>query len=434
MDDIALPHDENIEAALIGSLLLEPNNIERVSRLLRVSSVFFIPSLRSAYESIVEVFTETGTCSPASVASRLRVKGVPLDLCDCIEMGSPVEAVTMDYSRTVLDRAQRRLALAAFDKAARQVAAYHPLSDTMIDIIQGLSFDDGSGPTKVGGDSAEIDRWAEDGIPRLTTGYDSLDAFNTLPCPSLTLLAARASMGKTSAALNIAQNVARSAGPVIFYSLEMSRVQVEARILCSLAGVNLHDLMVGTLPDDDRDKLNAAKQQLIDLPLWIDDETDLNISSLAANMRMMKQSNDAKLFVIDYLQLVSHDRPGAMARYQELGQVIKIVKAMGKDLGTPVLALCQLSRSPETRKDKRPMLSDLRESGNLEQDADVVMFVHREDYYHRSESDYVKTHEAEFIVAKNRNGPTGVSRLFFDEETLTFQQMEDDVEWEVRDG
>ena len=270
-------------------------------------------------------------------------------------------------------------------------------------------------------------------VTGLSTGFTDLDSITAGLHPSdFIIVAARPSMGKTALALNIAENVAlrgtREGEPprrVAFFSLEMSRDQLAQRMICTEADVDSQELCPGT-PEEEEAKMEllnrlwAASDNLAASNIFIDDTPGLSIRELRSKARRLKAAGGLDLIVIDYLQLmqVSLGRSGSENRQHEVSEISRSLKALARELEAPVLALSQLSRSVENRQVKRPMLSDLRESGSLEQDADIVMFLYREDYYKAAEEE--PTHLTELIVAKHRNGPTGKIDLFFRKDCTRF--------------
>ena len=270
-------------------------------------------------------------------------------------------------------------------------------------------------------------------VTGLSTGFTDLDSITAGLHPSdFIIVAARPSMGKTALALNIAENVAlrgtREGEPprrVAFFSLEMSRDQLAQRMICTEADVGDRELRPGT-PEEEEAKMEllnrlwTASDRLAASNIFIDDTPGLSIRELRSKARRLKAAGGLDLIVIDYLQLmqVSLGRSGSENRQHEVSEISRSLKALARELEAPVLALSQLSRSVENRQVKRPMLSDLRESGSLEQDADIVMFLYREDYYKAAEEE--PTHLTELIVAKHRNGPTGKIDLFFRKDCTRF--------------
>jgi len=245
------------------------------------------------------------------------------------------------------------------------------------------------------------------GVP---TGFIDLDYKTAgLHGSELILVAARPAMGKSAFALNIATNAAvRAKTPVAIFSLEMSKEQMANRILCSEALVDSNKVRTGKVEDDDWTKLAEASGILSEAQIYIDDTPGISIMEIRAKCRKMKLEKDIGLVVIDYLQLVQGSSKRAASREQEIAEISRSLKILAKEINVPVIALSQLSRAPEQRPDHRPMLSDLRESGSIEQDADIVMFLYRDDYYNQ---DSDKKNVAEVILAKHRAGSTGTVEL-----------------------
>jgi len=252
-------------------------------------------------------------------------------------------------------------------------------------------------------------------LDRMTSGFQPSD---------LIIVAARPSVGKTAFTLNVARNAAVQAkAKVIFFSLEMSAEQLAMRLLAAEAAVDGHRLRTGQLRDEDWHRLGTALTTLADANLWIDDTPNIPLQEMRAKARRLYQEHGLDLIIVDYLQLMSiPPRPGQQTnRQQEIAEISRSLKALARELKVPVIALSQLSRSVEQRQDKRPLLSDLRESGAIEQDADVVAFLHREDYYDQNTE---KKDVVEVILAKHRNGPLGTAELYFMKDIQKMYGME----------
>lgn len=228
----------------------------------------------------------------------------------------------------------------------------------------------------------------------------------------------------TAFAMNIVENVAGGEArlPVAVFSLEMSRQQLAQRTLCSLSGIDGHKVRKGMMSNDEYVKMAQVVASLSKVPIFVDDSSQLTILELRAKARRLKMQHDIKLIMIDYMQLM--DNPGPDSRQQQISEISRGVKAVARELGVPVVCLSQLNRQAEGRDGHRPRMSDLRESGSIEQDADVIMLLHREDYYRMQEPDFQPDNIAEVIVAKQRNGPTGTARLTFDNRTTRFKNLE----------
>jgi len=259
-------------------------------------------------------------------------------------------------------------------------------------------------------------------VTGLATGYHELDDLTCgLQNGEMIIIAGRPSMGKTSLCLNIAEYVGAELGmPVAVFSLEMGRQQLAERFLCSISEVDAQDVRKGRLNTEQYQKLVEACGRLTEAPIFIDDTASLTPLELRAKSRRLKSTHDIQCVMVDYLQLM-HLGGRIESRQQEITTISRYLKGLARELNIPVVVLSQLNRSPEGREGHRPRMSDLRESGSIEQDADVVMLLHREDYYHRGEQDYQQNNKAEVIIAKQRNGPTGIVPLIFRERITRFE-------------
>lgn len=247
------------------------------------------------------------------------------------------------------------------------------------------------------------------GIP---SGFPDLDKMTAgFQCSDLIIVAARPSVGKTAFALNVAQNVGvRSKEVVAIFSLEMSATQLVQRMLCAESNVDTGRLRTGSLEDDDWEKLTMSIGVLSEAEVYIDDTPSVTVAEIRAKCKRLKKEHGLSMILIDYLQLIQGRSKSGENRQQEISEISRTLKQMARELEVPVIALSQLSRGVEQRQDKRPLMSDLRESGSIEQDADIVAFLYRDDYYHQ---DTEKKNIIEIIIAKQRNGPTGTVELVF---------------------
>jgi len=300
-----------------------------------------------------------------------------------------------------LDEAERRI-FAVTDKKIRGSAV--ALKDLVTHVYELIEKRDGKTVTGLG------------------TGYYELDDKTCgLQNGEMIIIAGRPSMGKTSLALNIAENIAVvDKFPVAIFSLEMGRQQLAERFLCSISELETQWVRKGMLNTEHYEKLVAACGMLSEASIYIDDTPSLTPLELRAKARRLKNLYDIRCVFVDYLQLM-HLGGRVESRQQEITTISRYIKGLARELNVPVVVLSQLNRSPEGREGHRPRMSDLRESGSIEQDADVVMLLHREDYYHRGEPDYEDTSTAEIIIAKQRNGPTGTVPLIFRERFTRFE-------------
>lgn len=289
-------------------------------------------------------------------------------------------------------------------------------------------------------------------ISGITTGFMDLDSLlGGFQDSDLLILAGRPSMGKTALAVNLAINSCKAMfeegkedptkkKSIGFFSLEMSAEQLATRLIAMASGINSSKLRTGNLTDEEFSRLVKGNMQLTDLPFYIDDTPALSISALRTRARRMKRKYNLGILVVDYLQLLrSHSRAAENSRVQEISEITQGLKAIAKELNIPVIALSQLSRAVEQREDKRPQLSDLRESGSIEQDADIVMFIYRDEYYLARKEPQMDTPKhaewqdqmdkamniTEVIIAKQRNGPIGTVQLYFDSNTTSFRDLAD---------
>ena len=294
----------------------------------------------------------------------------------------------------IMDQAEKRI----FDLIqGKNQKGYTPIKDVLIETFAEL-------------EKLYNQKQTVTGVP---TGFVDLDNLMAgLHKSDLILIAARPAMGKSAFALNIATSVAVNAKvPVAIFNLEMSKTQLVNRMLCSEAMVDSNKVRTGKIDEEDWIKLATALGPLSEAPIYIDDTSDISISEIRAKCRKLKLEKNIGLVVIDYLQLIQGSGKKNTNREQEIAEISRSLKIMAKELEIPVIALSQLSRESEKRQDHKPMLSDLRESGSIEQDADIVMFIYRDDYYNKEESE--KKDRAEIILAKHRAGATGSVELLW---------------------
>jgi replicative DNA helicase len=340
----------------------------------------------------------------ANVVYHAKIVREKAELRELINAGSEITGWAFEDSddvEAVMDKAEKRI----LEVTARENSAeFTSMKDIVISVFKQIE----ERSTNKGGLTGVASGFTD--LDRLTSGFQPSD---------LILVAARPSMGKTAFTLNIASYVAVHLDkPVAFFSLEMSKEQLAQRMLCSEGGIDSQRLRNGDMKDEDWEHVIAAADRLTYAPVFIDDTPGITVMELRSKARRIKAEHGLSMVIIDYLQLMSgKGSKNGDNRQQEISEISRSLKALARELKVPVIALSQLSRSVESRQVKRPMLSDLRESGSLEQDADIVMFLYREDYYDKETEQQNVT---EVIVAKHRNGPIDTVRLYFDKEFTRF--------------
>ncbi|MFP4386357.1 MAG: replicative DNA helicase [Alphaproteobacteria bacterium] len=463
-----LPHNSEAEQGLLGALLVDNRAYEKISDTLR-AEYFFIPVHQRIYTAISQFIERGQTASPVTLKGYfeededLSELGGGLYLADLA--GSIISVINVrDYAQTIYELHMRRELISLGEDVVNEAHSLKLDSSVMdtIDTAEARLFSLAeNGETKGGFTSlrdsvlvsieiAEKAFKAKGHVTGFTTGLRDMDRqLGGLHPSDLIILAGRPSMGKTALATNIAFNSARiyagSGGQegarVGFFSLEMSADQLATRILADVASISAHAIKQGNIKQDDFQSFVKASQELAQVPLYIDDTPALTIGAVRTRARRLKRQHGLDMLVIDYLQLLrgSGSRQSESSRVNEVSEITRGLKAIAKELNIPVLALSQLSRSVEQREDKKPMLSDLRESGSIEQDADVVMFVYREEYYlHRAEPElgtekHMKWQEkceralnvGEAIIAKARHGPIGSVRMHFDGQYTRFSDLDE---------
>ncbi|MGB9780688.1 replicative DNA helicase [Caldanaerobacter sp.] len=418
---------QNIEAeqSVLGSMFLSREAIIEVSEILRAED-FYKESHKKLFDVIMEMFEKDIPVDLVTVVDELRKRDMlevvgGIDYLASLTSSVITTANVSYYAKLIKEKATLRRLIEASSEIM-ELSYQEDDVETVLDIAEQKIFDIAQGRNTTAFSSMKdilMDTFYKieelyknkgklTGIP---SGFPDLDAKTAGFQPSdFILIAARPSMGKTSFALNIAQNAALLTGlPVAIFSLEMSKEQLVTRLICSTANIDSQKLRTGNLDEEDWMKLAAAMTPLSKAPIYIDDTPGVTVMDIRAKARRLKLEKGLGLVMIDYLQLMQ-GRGRAENRQQEISEISRSLKSLARELNVPVITLSQLSRAPETRSDHRPVLSDLRESGAIEQDADIVMFLYRDDYYHK---DSEKKNIAEVIIAKHRNGPTGVVELLW---------------------
>ncbi len=429
------PHSIEAEEAVLGAILINPSEaMNRVVEILKPSS-FYSPRNKLIYEAMLFMFNQNKPIDSLSIAEYFNSKNqldsvggreylndLVIDTIltsnieyyaniikenslkrELINAGSLIieESFKNPESATSLEYAEKMIFEISQSKATGQLET---LSSILPETVEQLEYRFNNKGTYTGVPSDFYD------LDILTAGFQKSD---------LIILAARPSMGKTAFALNIGQNIAiRHKIPVAIFSLEMSKVQLVQRILCSEAEIDAQKVRTGEIAPNDWQKIAECMDKLHVSPLYIDDTAGVSVSDIRAKCRRLKmQRPDLGMVIIDYLQLI--DDRSSSDRIQQISAISRGLKSLARELNVPIIALSQLSRKVEERTDKRPMLSDLRESGAIEQDADIVMFIYREEYYEKDNPN-VKN-KAKIIIAKQRNGPTGELELLFQGTTTKFK-------------
>jgi replicative DNA helicase len=435
ISDQSLP-PQNIEAeeSILGGILLDPKAMSRVVDFL-IADAFYVKSHQEIYRAAIGLQAKGNPTDLMTVSSWLQdhylldeVGGIPrlLQLVD-----RTVSAANIDrYAELVMDKYMRRQLISTggeiielardttmelenvFDESEQKIfrlTQKRPqeglifLGDTLIETFN------------------EIEKMQEQTtLPGIATNFYDLDAITSGFQPSdLIIIAGRPSMGKTSFAINIAHNIAKQNLPVAIFSLEMSKEQLAQRLLSSEANIASNLIRSGRIPQNEMEKILNGMDKLSSIPIYIDDSANLSVIQMRSQVRRLQAEKKGQvgLVLIDYLQLMEG---GGDNRVQELSKITRSLKALAREIRAPVIALSQLSRTVESRTNKRPMMSDLRESGSIEQDADLIIMLYRDEYYNQDSPD---RGVAEAIIAKHRNGPTGTIKLLFQPEFTKFLNL-----------
>ncbi|MBQ1876129.1 MAG: replicative DNA helicase [Selenomonas sp.] len=437
LTDRVPPQNLEAERSVLGAMLIRKEAITEVQEILRADD-FYRESHKIVFAAMEELVRRSEAVDLVTLAEELRkeeqlekVGGMPFitDLANAV----PTAANVGFHAKIVKEKADlRRLIDAATQIAgmayedAQDVPVIMDEAEKQILAVADTQQQNGFEPLKriLVRTFEHIDTLYESkgGLTGLSTGFHDLDAMTSgLQASDLVLVAARPSMGKTAFTLNIATHAGLEGHTVAFFSLEMSKEQLMQRMLCSEGGIDSQRLRTGQLQDDEWTKLVETADRLNRAPIYIDDTAGITVMELRSKARRLKAEHGLDLIVIDYLQLMQ-GKPSKNSdnRQQEISEISRSLKALARELNVPVVALSQLSRSVESRQVKKPMLSDLRESGSLEQDADIVMFLYREDYYDQETENKNIT---EIIIAKHRNGPIGHVDLYFQKEFTKFRDL-----------
>ncbi|GJM38634.1 MAG: replicative DNA helicase [Acidimicrobiales bacterium] len=431
------PHNLEAEESLLGAMLLSR---DAIADAVEVASVehFYRPAHAHVYDAISTLYAAGDPVDPVTVAEELDRAGVletigGLDGLIALQVNTPATSNAGKYASIVQERYTLRrlietageIAEIGYSRPDDVTKAVDEAENMMFQVAQGRVADT-MGEIRDLLD-ATLDRLeqlyeAGEGITGTPTGFIDLDELlSGLQPNALLIVGARPAMGKTAFALNMAAHAAvRANRPTLVFSLEMGHLELTQRLLCAEANVDAKAMRDGNLKEDDWTRISNGIGRLAEAPLWIDDNPNLTIMEIRAKARRLKSRvGDLGMIVVDYLQLMT-GRAGAESRQVEVAEISRGLKILARELQCPVVGLSQLSRNLEMRQDKRPMLADLRESGSIEQDADVVMFLYRDEVYNPgSENEGM----AEVIVAKHRNGPTGTVNLGFLPRFTSFKNL-----------
>lgn len=441
-----VPQSLEAEQSVLGSMLIDERCVPDVIGTLRPED-FYLKQNREIYETIYTMFNFSEKIDPVTVLDKMKERGVydeahSYDYISQLLQITPTAANVKQYCAIVHDKALMRDLGTAADEINEMVYEGAGTAQDMLEAAEKKVYalrrdDSGESLQHIGKVLLNVydrlEELAQSGseIPGLSTGLHDVDRkINGLNKTDLLLIAARPGMGKTSMALNIALNVAKKypGKAVVFFNLEMSREQMAMRLLANESFVDLQKLVTGQLTEEDWGKLSIASSALSQTDIRVDDNPTITVAEMNAKCRRIENLG---LVFIDYLQLMTSAAPGKTSenRVTVVSEISRALKIMAKELNVPVVCMSQLSRANESRTDKRPMLSDLRESGAIEQDADIVAFIHRPEYYgiNQDENGMPTAGMAEIIIAKHRNGAVCDVNLRFLKEQARFADMDDSM-------
>lgn len=439
------PFSLEAETAILGGMLIDRDAVTKAVEVLQ-ETMFYREANRRLYRAMIRLFERGDVIDVITVSEELK-KSDELEAAGGFDyLGNLVDAVptaaNLEYhARIVRDKALLRRLVEQSTSIIRDVYEQGAKSvDEILDEAEARIFQVAESHKREGFVWIKEILWSafehierlqqsDSGITGVPSGFPDLDRMTTgMQKGDLVIVAARPSMGKTAWVMNVAANAAITHNvPVAIFSLEMSSEQLVQRLLCAEGRIDAQKLRKGRLSQEEHQRLAAAAGHLNTAPIWIDDQPGSNILEIRAKARRLqselrREEKDLGMIIIDYMQLMG-SAGQSESRVQEVSQISRGLKGLARELDVPLIALSQLSRGPEQRTDKRPMLSDLRESGSIEQDADVVMFLYRPEYYAPAEKKEELEGKSELIVSKQRNGPTGVVQLFFQKAYTRFDSV-----------
>jgi len=430
-----LPSNVEAERSILGAILLDNAVCYQAIELLKRED-FFLDSHRRIYDKMLSLVDRSGPIDLITLSDELRRAGEFEQVGGATYIASLIDGVprtdTIEpYAKIIKQKAMLRRLITASNQIIARAFDEEDDPEIIIDEAERMIFQIAEDRIRQGfqyiGDVAQrrleqIEQMTgrPEMITGVPTGFTDFDQMTSgLQRQDLVIVAARPSMGKTALALNMAQYAAKNGNTVGVFSLEMSAEQLVSRLLCSEARVDAHRLRTGYLNREEWARLADALRRLTETQIYIDDTAGVGVLEMRAKTRRLKAEHGLDLLIIDYLQLMS-GRGRIESRQQEVSQISRDLKGLAKEIDVPVIALSQLSRAPETRSDHRPQLSDLRESGSIEQDADVVCFIYRDEVYNPTDENHGT---AELIIGKQRNGPTGTVQMAFLKEFTRFENM-----------
>jgi len=434
----SMPESLAAEAAVLGSMIIDPERISEVVEQLKTDAFYRIEH-QIIFDALVTLYEKNkGEAIDAVLLRDELEKHKQLEEIGGVEylakvMDSvPSSANVMYYAGIVKDKQLLRELIAATSEILNDAYSGDGEPGGKLDEAERKIFAVTDKKISGSADALKdlvvrayelIEKRKDSHVTGLSTGYYTLDEKTCgLQDGEMIIIAGRPSMGKTSLALNIAEHIGvMEKAPVAIFSLETGRQQLAERFLCSSSEIDAQKVRKGMLDTEHYEALRDACGELSEAPIYIDDTSSLTPLGLRAKARRLKSQRGIRCIIVDYLQLMHLGTSRIESRQQEITTISRYIKALARELNIPVVVLSQLNRSPEGREGHRPRMSDLRESGSIEQDADVVMLLHREDYYHRGEKDYESDNKAELIIAKQRNGPTGNVELIFREKFTRFE-------------
>lgn len=429
-----LPQSQEAEQALLGAILAQSECLNRVLEILPKAGSFYRPAHQLIYKAILKLYEKNEIIDPLTISEHLQNMNILDEVGGRYYLGlllshSPLAVNAERYAHIVLEKSILREIIYAGNQISR-IGYEESQADNALEKSEQLIFNlaikrTNQTLTPIG--ELVNDTWErleqreqkKGELLGIDTGFYDLNSYTAgLQKSDLIVIAARPSMGKTALALNIAEYVGIARKQVVaIFSSEMSKEQVIQRMVCSRAAVDASKMRYGQLNQEDWTRLGVAFGELGDAPIYIDDTPVLTVMEMKAKSRRLRaELGNLDLVIIDYLQLMEGQRPDN--RVQEISDISRGLKALARELDVPVIAISQLSRAVEARQNKRPMLSDLRESGSIEQDADIVMFIYRDEYYN---PDTTAKGEAEINIAKQRNGPVGFLKLLFQPNVTKFR-------------